>query len=558
MLRYKPFIPILGGIHLLEFLQNSTLTIILHNELVRGNELKLGDTLIKTSASGKDNKDKSEQNQSKPTRNGKGKTRVKNESQNQSRISPIQQEKKANESQRTNVDKKQKSRRPKEKDTEIPQSSVPSDPINVEDEAINEEPSMQQRVLDLENTKTAQAQEITSLKKRVKKSARVVSFEEASLGNQEDASKQGRKIHDINVDEDITLENVHDAKMFGVNDLEGDEVVVESEVADKDVNLSVDEVTLVSNVIPTTAATTITGVSSRPKAKGIVFHEQEQEQEKDPTPTVSSQQPTQVKDKAEEDEEESLAREKAQKVKEANIAWDDIQAKVEADYQLAQRLQAQEQEELSDAEKATLFVQLLEKRRKHYATKRAEEKRNRPPTKAQVNTFVDMDTELVKESSKKAKAEIAQESSSKRAGEDLEQESSKKKKVDDDKETKELKQCMKSFQMMEMIEDLEVLWSIVKERFKKIEPVNYMDTFLHLNLKTMFEHHLEDNVWKNQQGLVKVLNWKLYDSIYLYLLVPTGRYVVPTGRVIATDSVIVATSGYVVPAAYDIRPGRVK
>ncbi|GJT42151.1 ribonuclease H-like domain-containing protein [Tanacetum coccineum] len=49
-------------------------------------------------------------------------------------------------------------------------------------------------------------------------------------------------------------------------------------------------------------------------------------------------------------------------------------------------------------------------------------------------------------------------------------------------------------------------------RFKKTEPVNYMDTFLDLNLKTMFEHHLEDNVWKNQQGLVKVLNWKLYDS----------------------------------------------
>ncbi|GJS33396.1 transport protein Sec24-like CEF, partial [Tanacetum coccineum] len=63
----------------------------------------------------------------------------------------------------------------------VPQSSVPSDPTNIADEAINEEPSMQfkelmdfctklqQRVLDLENTKTAQAQEITSLKKRVKK-----------------------------------------------------------------------------------------------------------------------------------------------------------------------------------------------------------------------------------------------------------------------------------------------------------------------------------------------------------------------------------------------------
>ncbi|GJS55903.1 hypothetical protein Tco_0629265 [Tanacetum coccineum] len=149
-----------------------------------------------------------------------------------------------------------------------------------------------------------------------------------------------------------------------------------------------------------------------------------------------------------------------------------------------------------------------------------------------------MDTELMKESSKKAKAEIAQESSSKRAGEALEQESSKKQKVDDDKETEELKQCI------EIISDdgddvtikatpLSTKYPTIvdykiykkgkktisklfrarfKARFKKTEPVNYMDTFLHLNLKTMFEHHLEDNVWKNQQGLVKVLNWKLYDS----------------------------------------------
>nr|GEW19437.1 hypothetical protein [Tanacetum cinerariifolium] len=30
--------------------------------------------------------------------------------------------------------------------------------------------------------------------------------------------------------------------------------------------------------------------------------------------------------------------------------------------------------------------------------------------------------------------------------------------------------------------------------------------------KTMFEHHAEDNVWKNQQGLTKVKSWKLFDS----------------------------------------------
>ncbi|GJW47720.1 putative ribonuclease H-like domain-containing protein [Tanacetum coccineum] len=82
---------------------------------------------------------------------------------------------------------------------------------------------LQQRVLDLENTKTAQAQEITSLKLRVKKlekkggsrthklkriykvgrSARIVSSDEASLGNEEDASKHRRKINDI--DKDVFL-----------------------------------------------------------------------------------------------------------------------------------------------------------------------------------------------------------------------------------------------------------------------------------------------------------------------------------------------------------------
>ncbi|GKA46664.1 uncharacterized mitochondrial protein-like protein [Tanacetum coccineum] len=52
-----------------------------------------------------------------------------------------------------------------------------------------------------------------------------------------------------------------------------------------------------------------------------------------------------------------------------------------------------------------------------------------------VNTFFDYRTELVKGSSKKTDAEMAQESSSKRARNKLEQESVKKQKVDEDKET---------------------------------------------------------------------------------------------------------------------------
>ncbi|GJV57721.1 hypothetical protein Tco_1458726, partial [Tanacetum coccineum] len=62
--------------------------------------------------------------------------------------------------------------------------------------------------------------------------------------------------------------------------------------------------------------------------------------------------------------------------------------KVETDYELAQRLQAEEQEELTIKKKSKLFQQLLEKRRKHFAAKRAEERRSKPPTKAQQRSIM--------------------------------------------------------------------------------------------------------------------------------------------------------------------------
>ncbi|GKD27620.1 hypothetical protein Tco_1233834 [Tanacetum coccineum] len=137
--------------------------------------------------------------------------------------------------------KKHKSMRPKEKDTQVPQ---PSDPTNVADEAVNEEPNCSSlgdykfklRVKKLEKKGGSRTHKLKRLYK-VGRSARIVSVDEASLGDQENASKQGRKIYDIDADKDITLENVHDAKMFEVNDLHGDEVFVEKEVTVKEVSV---------------------------------------------------------------------------------------------------------------------------------------------------------------------------------------------------------------------------------------------------------------------------------------------------------------------------------
>nr|GEX68555.1 hypothetical protein [Tanacetum cinerariifolium] len=113
--------------------------------------------------------------------------------------------------------------------------------------------NLQQRVLDLVTTKTTQAHEIDSLKRRVKKlekkkmsrthklkrlyevglSARVESSDDEGLGK-EDAFKQERIIDDLDADEDITL--VNDQQIFDANkNLQGKEVVVEQEVvADKE------------------------------------------------------------------------------------------------------------------------------------------------------------------------------------------------------------------------------------------------------------------------------------------------------------------------------------
>nr|GFB90697.1 hypothetical protein [Tanacetum cinerariifolium] len=78
------------------------------------------------------------------------------------------------------------------------------------------------------------------------------------------------------------------------------------------------------------------------------------------------------------------------------------------------------------------------------------------------------------------------------------------------------------------IEDLEDLYNLVKAKYGSTRPVEELDLLLWGDLKTMFESHIEDQVWKKQHGY-RVLEWKLYDScgvhslrmqsVHIYLLV---------------------------------------
>ncbi|GKB67783.1 hypothetical protein Tco_0929195 [Tanacetum coccineum] len=224
---------------------------------------------------------------------------------------------------------KQKPRKPKRKDTKIPQSSVPSD--NVADEAVNEE--MDDSLVRVATTASSLEEEQDSgggprcqetigdiiAQTRSENVSKLSNDLLLAKGNILRSSEDSLKLHEL-----MALEQV---------------------VAAKDVNLSVDKVTLDQELAALksakdSAATTTTATIPTP-TKRIVFQE-----------------PANI------------------------VSWDNVQAMIDVDYQMAQQMQAKEQEK------------------------------------------------------------IAQESSSKRAGTKLEQESIKKQKVDEDKETTKLQRLI--------------------------------------------------------------------------------------------------------------------
>ncbi|GJX15605.1 hypothetical protein Tco_0216437 [Tanacetum coccineum] len=68
--------------------------------------------------------------------------------------------------------------------------------------------------------------------------------------------------------------------------------------------------------------------------------------------------------------------------------WDNIQAQIEADEELAHRLQAQERVRYSEAEQAKLLVELINERKRQFAQQRAQKRRNRPLTQAQQRSYM--------------------------------------------------------------------------------------------------------------------------------------------------------------------------
>ncbi|GJU65639.1 hypothetical protein Tco_1247474 [Tanacetum coccineum] len=430
---------------------------------------------------------------------------------------------------------KQKSKRRQRKEAEVPQ-----------DETEHEE----KHVLDLEKEKDAQAKEIAALKKRVQRLERKKKSRTTGLKRLKKVG-MSRRVESSEDQESLVLDD--DEVFVDVTIVEKEEQSTKTNEAVTTAGVGDSAAPTIPTTVEETLAQTLMEIkTAKPKAKEIVFSDQEEQ-----------------KDQVAIDED--LAR-NIQAQLDAEIIEEE---RLERQKLLAERLQTREREELTDEKKGKLFMELMGKRKKHFAELRAQEKRNRHPTRAQKRTQMSTYSIWKKEdgNEEKAKGNRKKMLGRKRARKEQQQESSKKQRMEEDKETDEVEEVeeddeaelkkhlvikqdddiaidviplatkppvivdykllkegiMVHYQliradgsskryssMIRMLqgidrEDLLTLWKLVKTKHGDIRPEDDHERVMWGDFKVMFEPDIRSKVWRDLQGYT-VSVWKLYDS----------------------------------------------
>ncbi|GJV45080.1 hypothetical protein Tco_1429616, partial [Tanacetum coccineum] len=389
---------------------------------------------------------------------------------------------------------------------------------------------------DLKQTKQIYGAAYTRLIKKVKRLEKIVKSSQARRrarivvsddeDDLEDPSKQGRKIAEIDQDFDILLEistaekNVSAAEPVSTAGV----VVTTASVAVSTVRptrstrvSTADDITMAATLLYIRkSAAKDKGKCKMPESETVQTKTKlQQEQER-----LGYEADVRFQDELEEEERQRIAR-----VHEAassfNVEeWEDIQARVEADEELMQRLQAEEREMYTKAEQARMLADLINQR-KSYTLQQLRScsfngiKTLFETTMRRVNIFVPIEREVYR-----AVPELAAKSSKRVAEEELDQESSKRQKTSEsseprNKEADELSQ-EELQQMMIIVSEqgmnVEALQTnMVKEKFNSTEPTDDKEREIWVELKRLFESDIDDELWKLQKH-IQDLTWKLYDS----------------------------------------------
>ncbi|GJV94308.1 hypothetical protein Tco_1545885 [Tanacetum coccineum] len=311
---------------------------------------------------------------------------------------------------------------------------------------------------------------------------------------------------------------------------------------------------------------------TRTRTTSVVIHDPEEEPRRT-VPEPTSQSHSSYKDKGKEkmiepDEPVKIKRRDQKRVVQEEASQtaitkelDEIQAMIEADEQVAARLQSEEQEKYIIKEKVRMLAEMITERKKFFAAQRAAKIKSRPPTKAQVSSFVPKDSDDKEKGSRKKIL------AKKRAGEKQSEESTKRQKKEDDTEKEELRASMdvalrddvaidveslatkypivdwkthvltenmlyyqiirgdgslKNYKIFsDMLDDFDRqdvmdLYRLVQERYDTTSPKGY-DLLLWGDLKILFESNVEDKIWKIQQDY-NLISWRLFDSYGIHIL----------------------------------------
>ncbi|GJR98600.1 hypothetical protein Tco_0270774 [Tanacetum coccineum] len=181
--------------------------------------------------------------------------------------------------------------------------------------------------------------------------------------------------------------------------------------------------------------------------------------------------------------------------------WDDVLARVAADEDFVQQLQAGEK--CSEEDLPMKLVELVNQRKKFFAQQRAEAKRNKPMTPAQQKDYM---SNYIK--NQEGGYSIKQlKSLSFEQVKDIFETTMRRVQsfvpMGSELEVQRLKRAE---------DDLVKLWDLVKERFSTTDLTDDKEKELWVELKRLFEPDNDDILWKLQRYMHDPLVWRLYDT----------------------------------------------
>nr|GEZ18579.1 hypothetical protein [Tanacetum cinerariifolium] len=364
--------------------------------------------------------------------------------------------------------------------------------------------TLTRRIEHLKQDKIAQALEITKLKRRVRKlegknkvkvyglrrlkkvetTQRVESSADTVMDDQEDASKQGEIIANIDADDDVTLKDVVDDKVEENADVQGRPEESQAQIYKIDLEHA-------DNVL------SIQDDELEPIKKGIMVQE-----------------PKPLKKQAQIEHDEAYARELEAELNK-NINWDDVI----------------EQTEAQARKNMMIYLRNMAGFKMDYFKEMSYDD-IRPIFEKYFNSnvaFLEKTKDQLEEEERRAL---------KRTSESLEEKAAKKQNLDE--EVEELKKHLQIvpnddddvytelfLSFLSLLrnfdrEDLEVLWQIVKKRFASSKPKNFSDDFMLTTLTYMFEKpDVQAPVWKNQRSvhvLANVKSWRLLEYCGVHII----------------------------------------